>query len=237
MLDRSFGGVTSALLDEQKTLHYRLSPRAHHVERARRARHDFFCPPPARFIPEGPFIAVHPASAGARAGFPDFVWRDHVWRLRLGFENQKSTAPAALFRFFGERERPETAPKTRLFDRLAPLVASFRAQGGFGRGFVGVGRPNSVASQISRARPQPAFLPRPRGRRPTPRAGPRPTTLRMERQVAGLTIVESARDAAGGVQICSRVSYRPKTSSSYIHHRKHRTLIRCFRKVRDAKIV
>ena len=37
-----------------------------------------FCPPPALFIPEGPFIAVHPASAGARAGFPDFVWRDHV---------------------------------------------------------------------------------------------------------------------------------------------------------------
>ena len=30
------------------------------------------------FIPEGPFIAVHPASAGARAGFPDYVWRDHV---------------------------------------------------------------------------------------------------------------------------------------------------------------
>ena len=44
MLDRSFGGVTSALLDDQKTLHYRLSPRAHHAERARRARHDFlFC--------------------------------------------------------------------------------------------------------------------------------------------------------------------------------------------------
>ena len=105
-----------------------------------------FCPPPALFIPEGPFIAVHPASAGARAGFPDFVWRDHVWRLRLGFANQKSTAPAALFRFFGERERPETAPKTRLFDRLTPLVASFRAQGGFMRGFVGVGRQNSVAS-------------------------------------------------------------------------------------------
>ena len=161
-----------------------------------------FCPPPALFIPEGPFIAVHPASAGARAGFPDFVWRDHVWRLRLGFANQKSTAPAALFRFFGERERPETAPKTRLFDRLAPLVASFRAQGGFGRGFVGVGRPNSVTSQNSRARPRPVFLPRPRGRRPTSRAGPRPTTLRLERQVAGLRV--GARRHGGSV------SYRLK---------------------------
>ena len=43
------------------------------------------------------------ASAGARAGFPDLVWRDHVWRLGLGFVNQKSTAPAGLSRFFGER--------------------------------------------------------------------------------------------------------------------------------------
>jgi hypothetical protein len=42
-LDRSFGGVISALLDEQKTLHYRLSPRAHHVERARRSTPRFFC--------------------------------------------------------------------------------------------------------------------------------------------------------------------------------------------------
>ena len=122
---------------------------------------------------------------------------------RVGVANQKSTASAALFRFFGERERPETAPKTRLFDRLTPLVASFRTQGGFGRGFVGVGRPNSVTPQNSRARPRPVFLPRPRGRRPTSRAVPRPTTLRLERQVAGLRV--GARHHGGSV------SYRPKT--------------------------
>ena len=78
MLDRSFGGVTSAFLGEQKIIHYRLYPRAHHVERAHRPRQRFFAHRPPFFIPEGPFIAVHPASAGARAGFPDYVWRDHV---------------------------------------------------------------------------------------------------------------------------------------------------------------
>ena len=44
---------------------------------------DFFARRPPFFIPEGPFIVVHPASAGARAGFPDYAWRDHVWRLRV----------------------------------------------------------------------------------------------------------------------------------------------------------
>ena len=48
--------------------------------------------------------------------------------------------------------------------------------------------------------------PRPRGRRPTSRAGPRPTTLRLERQVARLRV--GARRHGG------RVSYRPKSNYS-----------------------
>ena len=47
---------------------------------------------------------------------------------------------------------------------------------------------------------------RPRGRRPTSRAGPRPTTLRLERQVARLRV--GARRHGG------RVSYRPKSNYS-----------------------
>ena len=57
------------------------------------------------------------------------------------------------------------------------------------------------------ARPAPAGVPpRPRGRRPTPRAGPRPTTLRLEGQVARLRV--GARRHGG------RVPYRPKSNYS-----------------------
>ena len=72
MLDRSFGGVTSAFWraeDHPLSLISEGAPR-----RARSpATPRFFAHRPPFFIPEGPFIVVHPASAGARAGFSDIV--------------------------------------------------------------------------------------------------------------------------------------------------------------------
>ena len=140
----------------------------------------------------------------------------------LGFVNQKSTAPAGLSRFFGERN-----------GRKPHRITAFRPPGGTRGAILGASRfrasfCRSRATEFcdraefarpsteSRAadfcgaidvtefsRPAPAGVsPRPRGRRPTPRAGPRPTTLRLERQVERLRV--GARRHGGSV------SYRPK---------------------------
>ena len=88
---------------EQKTLHYRLSPRAHHVERARRLRQRFFAHRPPFFIPEGPlswFIRPRLVHEPAFQTSSDVTTFDASW---FGFANQNSTASAELSRFLGER--------------------------------------------------------------------------------------------------------------------------------------
>ena len=143
------------------------------------ATSEIFCPPPALFIPEGPFIAVPPASARARAGFPDFAWRHRVWRLMLGFVNQKSSAPAALFRFFGERNGRKPHRMAAFFlpadATCGAMLGASRFRASFCRSqltkFCGAtefacpapraGRPNSSTPPNSCARPQPAFSPPP----------------------------------------------------------------------------
>ena len=150
-------------------------------------------------------------------------------RSRLGFlsgwvcEPEKHSASRAFSVLRGaKRPEPRRINVFFLFDRLAPLVTSFRAQDGFERVSVGIGRRNSATPPNARALPQEPgdrilwrhrirvpgprrrFLPRPRGQIPTSRAGPRPTTLRLERQVARLRV--GARRHGGSV------SYRPKSN-------------------------
>ena len=126
MSDRSFGGVTSAFWraeDRPLSLISGGAPR-----RARSpATPEIFARRPPFFIPEGPFIAVHPASAGARAGFSDFVWRDHVRRLRGGFVNQKARRQPSFLGSSGS-ETAGNRTEQPLVGRLASLVASSWAQ-------------------------------------------------------------------------------------------------------------
>ena len=102
MLDRSFGGVTSALLASRRssTIAY-IRGRTTSSALAGYAR-DFL--PTARPIPEGPcssrFIQPRLVREPAFQAFPGVTTFGASW---LGFVNQKSTAPAELSRFFGER--------------------------------------------------------------------------------------------------------------------------------------
>ena len=114
MLDRSFGGVTSALLDEQKTLHYRLSPRAHHVERARRARHDFLfvlscrgvCRPPSTKCPLASRLGSSPRGSPAR---DRASYDDH----RIVFSYECVSTVAVQYARARDR-RPDSSPCRRV---------------------------------------------------------------------------------------------------------------------------
>ena len=88
---------------EQKIIHYRLYPRAHHVERARRLRRDFL--PTARPFsslraPLSWFIRPRLVHEPAFQTSSDVTTFDASW---FGFANQNSTASAELSRFLGER--------------------------------------------------------------------------------------------------------------------------------------
>ena len=103
MLDRSFGGVTSALLASRRssTIAY-IRGRTTSSTLAGYARDFLPTARPSLFLraPSSRFIRPRLVREPAFQTLPGVTTLDASW---LGFVNQKSTAPAELSRFFGER--------------------------------------------------------------------------------------------------------------------------------------
>ena len=103
MLDRSFGGVTSALLASRRssTIAY---IRGRTTSSALAGYAEIFCPPPALFsslrAPLSWFIRPRLVHEPAFQTSSDVTTFDASW---FGFANQNSTASAELSRFLGER--------------------------------------------------------------------------------------------------------------------------------------